>query len=122
MYFQLCEKSGEANLQQNRGGEANLQQMGNGEANLQLQGELSNCAADKLRKYTRHSFLLHLRSLSFGQERSVETVFASSSHDTFLSDSWFLASKIVDRIRHTQHQEGHRLLRLFQVEPKRMSQ
>jgi len=29
-------KSGEANLEQNRGGEANLEQMGNGEANLEL--------------------------------------------------------------------------------------
>ena len=28
---------------------------------------LSNCAADQLRKYTRHSDLPHLRSLSFGQ-------------------------------------------------------
>ena len=34
MYFQLCEKSGAANLSQKRDGEANLVQMGNGEANL----------------------------------------------------------------------------------------
>ena len=32
----LCEKSGEANLEQNRGGEANLEQMGHGDANLEL--------------------------------------------------------------------------------------
>ena len=36
MYFQLCEKSGEANLVQKRDGEANLVQMGNGEANMGL--------------------------------------------------------------------------------------
>ena len=51
MYFQLCEKSGEANLSQKRDGEANLSQMGNGEANLSLTLSKKVCVLYKSAKW-----------------------------------------------------------------------